>query len=167
METNTDMQGDAASSDSLGIPSDTGAATTDADLLVPDAAILVSTAAVVGADTLVPFAAAASEPGLTVDHPSVNPIASVSSLPAFHTHVLHSGLRVVLSPQYDAATLYNLAETAFAFEERIATGCFLLEAVALVQCFRLHHGKDPIQHEQEANAFGQFAKFLVSELGAG
>ena len=92
-----------------------------------------------------PVAAAASSP------------SSLLSLSSFHAHVMVSGLCAVQSPQYDASSLYHLADSIFAFNERMTTGCFVLEAVALVQCFHLYFGKDPLsrEHEQEANQFGQ------------
>lgn len=102
------------------------------------------------AHALVPLAAAAAAA-------SAGPSPTTSTcLASFHAHVTASGLRAVRSAQYSAASLYYLADAAFNFEERIATGCFILQAVALVQCFRLFSNQDPLQHEKDANNFGQF-----------
>jgi len=132
----------AAAADALAVDvqerSASAAAATDA--LKPLAAAAAAGAA----------AAAASSSSSSAD-PS--PIARTPSLASFHAHIAASGLRVVRSAQYDAESLYQLADAAFTFEERIATGCFILQAVALVQCFCLFCGLDPLQHEKEANQF--------------
>ncbi len=139
------------------LPSDADAATAEAataDALAVDAQ--ETSASAVAANALVPLAAAVAGAATSAAASAgPSPIGS-TSLASFHAHVAASGLRAVRSAQYNAASLYQLADAAFTFEERIATGCFMLQAVALVQCFCLINNQDPLQHEKDANGFGQF-----------
>jgi len=143
------------------LPSDPETATVDAaaaaDALAVDAQERSAFAAA-ATDALEPLAAAAAAGAAAAASSSSSsadpsPITRTPSLSSFHAHIAASGLRVVRSAQYDAESLYQLADAAFTFEERIATGCFILQAVALVQCFCLFCGLDPLQHEKEANQF--------------
>lgn len=54
---------------------------------------------------------------------------------------------------YDAATLMRLAEQSVLLEEKVATGCLMIQAVTLLHYFRLARNKSPLEHTQEATQF--------------
>ena len=56
---------------------------------------------------------------------------SPSSFPTFFAHACRVGLGVVR--EYDCASLLAYAEQALVLEQKLATGCFLLQAVLLVE----------------------------------
>ncbi len=58
---------------------------------------------------------------------------TAASFQSFFTHALHAGLGVVRC--YDASALLEYAEQTLVLEQKLATGCFLLQAVLLVEYF--------------------------------
>ncbi|MFP5446065.1 MAG: hypothetical protein ACLGIY_21210, partial [Betaproteobacteria bacterium] len=54
------------------------------------------------------------------------------SFPSFFSLVTKSGLSVVRSGDFDAPTLYRLARESVSCEEKVATGCLMVQAAALV-----------------------------------
>ena len=77
------------------------------------------------------------------------------TFPSFFSLVTQSGLGVVRSGDFDAPTLYRLARESVSCEEKVATGCFMVQAAALVHCWALMREQDPLQHEREVVQFGQ------------
>lgn len=69
--------------------------------------------------------------------------------------LIKSGLGMIMSPQYNASTMWDLAVCAFGLESRVATRCYILEAVALIRCFQLFTNKDPNNYSADAMKFGQ------------
>jgi len=83
-------------------------------------------------------------------------IPAALSFQSFFSHACHAGLHVVRS--YDAPTLLDFAEQALVLEQKLATGCFLLQAVLLVEhYFRTttipYHAA--AEQERGAQDFGQ------------
>jgi hypothetical protein len=81
--------------------------------------------------------------------------APITSFPSFFSLVSQSSLAVVQSGRFNAATLYRFARDSVACEEQVATGCLLIQAATLVQCWALTHQQDPLEHEREVVQFGQ------------
>ena len=69
----------------------------------------------------------------------------------FFAHVCRSGLGVVR--EYDTATLLTLAEQSVVLEEKVATGCMLIQAITLLEYFHRTRDRHPAQHRQEAQHF--------------
>jgi hypothetical protein len=80
--------------------------------------------------------------------------------------VTKSGLGVVRSGGFDAPTLYRLARDSVSCEEKVATGCFMVQAAALVHCWALMRERDPLQHEREVVQFGQSTAPSAARWGA-
>jgi len=78
-----------------------------------------------------------------------------TSFPSFYSLVSQSSLGIVRSGAFDAPTLYRFARESVSCEEQVATGCLLIQAATLVQCWALTHKKDPLQHERQVVQFGQ------------
>lgn len=78
--------------------------------------------------------------------------AAVTSFQSFFAHACHAGLGVVRG--YDAPVLLEYAEQALVLEQKLATGCFLLQAVLLVEYF-VRTTTCPSEQELRAQDFGQ------------
>lgn len=65
------------------------------------------------------------------------------------------GLGAICSAEYDAPTLLRIAEESLTCETQLATGCYLVQAAALVHAWRLHTLRDPEKHKKEACKFGK------------
>lgn len=78
---------------------------------------------------------------------------------SFYAHMRTQGLRAVLQPgRYDAATLCRIARESIAAQELVATGCLLIQSVALVQAWTLlHHEKPNADNHDAVVRFGQLA----------
>jgi hypothetical protein len=77
----------------------------------------------------------------------------VSSFQSFFAHACHGGLGVVRS--YDASALLEYAEQALVLEQKLATGCFLLQAVLLVEYFVRTTPGCALEQDRSAQDFGQ------------
>lgn len=86
---------------------------------------------------------------------SLLPPSSLSSSPlsfsSFYDQVREHGWSVVST--YDAPTLMRLAEQSVLLEEKVATGCLMIQAVTLLHYFRLARNKNPLEHTHEATQF--------------
>ena len=78
--------------------------------------------------------------------------AAATPFSAFFARVRGNGLSVVREYQPDALLAY--ASQALVLEEKVMTGCFLIQAVALVDYWRQTTGLVPIQHVKQARKFG-------------
>ena len=68
------------------------------------------------------------------------------------------GLRVLLKPgDFDARTLCRIARDSIGAEEFVATGCLLVQSVALVRAWMLLHNQTVINAENQESVvlFGQ------------
>jgi len=99
-------------------------------------------------------------PGMIALHsPNEQPQSQGSAVPApsdpfavfFARMCGGAGLAVV--KQYDAADLLEYAEQALVLEQKLATGCFLLQAVLLVEYFVRTTPCHPLQREARAQDF--------------
>ncbi len=86
--------------------------------------------------------------------------ASVAADSSFHTFFADAcrvGLAGIVN-RYDASALLVFAEQALVLEQKLATGCFLLQAVLLVEHFVRTTTCDASEREWRARDFGQSRK---------
>jgi len=57
--------------------------------------------------------------------------------------------------EYDPSSLLSVAEQCVILEEKVATGCLLIQAVTLLEYFRRTRGRHPRDHKVEAKEFSQ------------
>src|SRR4051812_1495292 len=116
-------------------------ATTDMDSSAPAAGATAAAA---------PPSSSLSEGWLVPSASSPSESAAPTSFPSFFSLVSQSSLSIVQSGAFDAPTLYRFARESVSCEEQVASGCLLIQAATLVQCWALTHKKDPLQHERQA-----------------
>lgn len=76
------------------------------------------------------------------------------SFRSFVSIVQQYGLSVVRSPGYDVATLQRIARESLVCEEQLATGCYLIQAAAIVQCWQMENNRAPRNNDSEVIAYG-------------
>src|SRR4051812_30669410 len=91
-----------------------------------------------------------------VSHSSMSSLMSVDnssiSFPSFLAAVRRSGLKVAQS--YDKEMLLHLAEQSLVLEEKVATGCVMIQAVTLLVYFHKQNGISPLEWTRAATDFG-------------
>ena len=93
----------------------------------------------------------------------ISPVSSSSplSFSSFYDQVREHGWSIVST--YDAPTLMRLAEQSVLLEEKVATGCLMIQAVTLLHYFRLARNKNPLEHTHEATQFRKAGSERESE----
>ncbi len=75
------------------------------------------------------------------------------TLTAFVTEMRAVGLRATITSISDISVLWLVAQQALSAEEKMATACMMIETVALLRCFQLQHGVDPVVYTSLAKQF--------------
>jgi hypothetical protein len=89
-----------------------------------------------------------------------SPTAHASFLD-FFAHTRRSGLTII--QQYEAGSLLEYAEQAHVLEQKLVTGCYLLQAVLLVEYFtRTNEGSGSSQRAQD---FGPYIPCAANSVG--
>lgn len=86
----------------------------------------------------------------------------------FFAHTRRSGLTII--QQCDAGSLLEYAEQAHVMEQKLVTGCYLVQAVLLVEYFQRTQQQQQQQHEggdsrQRAQDFGPCMPCIVADSG--
>ena len=92
----------------------------------------------------------------SIDAPSNAACVSCDSLsfPSFLARVRRSGLIIARSLKKE--TLIHIAEQALVLEEKVATGCVMIQAVTLLVYFHKQNGINPLEWTSAATDFGTF-----------
>ena len=107
-------------------------------------------------------ASAASSPPLSTavtESASLALSAAPSSSPlpfgSFLSTVRRSGLRILRT--LDAPTLLCFAEQSLVLEEEVATGCLMIQGIALLEHFHRANGVSPLDWPDQATRTGEWA----------
>ena len=79
--------------------------------------------------------------------------ASAPHFGSFLSTVRRSGLRILRT--LDAPTLLRFAEQSLVLEEEVATGCLMIQGIALLEHFHKTNGISPIEWPDQATRTGQ------------
>jgi hypothetical protein len=106
----------------------------------------------------------AAEPATDSAEPATLPVgadtppsalASAPHFGSFLSTVRRSGLRVLRT--LDAATLLRFAEQSLVLEEEVATGCLMIQGIALLEHFHKTNGISPLEWPEQATRTGQLS----------
>ena len=98
---------------------------------------------------------ARADTGTATDAVRAAPTSLLSLLPALQCE----GLGTLCREEYQPAALTALAHEVAATEQNLSTGCFLVQAVALVRSWHLEHARlgHPLQQRKLVVAYGPSA----------
>jgi len=84
---------------------------------------------------------------------------------SFLSTVRRSGLRVLRT--LDAPTLLRFAEQSLVLEEEVATGCLMIQGIALLEHFHRANGVSPLDWPEQATRMGQLVECEADAIVGG